>query len=25
MDVAPVNAAVQTALDGGALVVVFPE
>jgi 1-acyl-sn-glycerol-3-phosphate acyltransferase len=25
MEVAPVNAAVQTALDGGALVVVFPE
>ena len=25
MDVAPVNAAVQTALEGGALVVVFPE
>jgi 1-acyl-sn-glycerol-3-phosphate acyltransferase len=25
MDVAPVNAAIQTALDGGALVVVFPE
>jgi 1-acyl-sn-glycerol-3-phosphate acyltransferase len=25
MDVAPVNAAVQTVLDGGALVVVFPE